>query len=94
MCQCLFRSIQKTYTTSKLNAIYLHIYIFTDYFACPNHNVLCVIYYLPDDPEVENLDMSRHLQTGEILIIMTVLLMWAGKEQRKVFIFIYLYHTL
>ncbi|XP_052475692.1 fibronectin type III domain-containing protein 4 isoform X1 [Carassius gibelio] len=31
-----------------------------------------------DDPAVEGLDMSRHLQTGEILIIMTVLLMWAG----------------
>ncbi|XP_057200186.1 fibronectin type III domain-containing protein 4 [Triplophysa rosa] len=31
-----------------------------------------------DDPEVEGLDISRHLQTGEILIIMTVLLMWAA----------------
>uniref|UniRef100_A0A671MZH6 Fibronectin type III domain-containing protein 4-like n=1 Tax=Sinocyclocheilus anshuiensis TaxID=1608454 RepID=A0A671MZH6_9TELE len=30
-----------------------------------------------DDPAVEGLDLSRHLQTGEILIIMTVLLMWA-----------------
>ncbi|TRY83568.1 hypothetical protein DNTS_016276 [Danionella cerebrum] len=31
-----------------------------------------------DDPAVEGLDISRHLQTGEILIIMTVLLMWAA----------------
>ncbi|XP_067312164.1 fibronectin type III domain-containing protein 4 isoform X1 [Pseudorasbora parva] len=31
-----------------------------------------------DDPAVEGLDLSRHLQTGEILIIMTVLLMWAA----------------
>ncbi|XP_076834591.1 fibronectin type III domain-containing protein 4 isoform X2 [Brachyhypopomus gauderio] len=30
------------------------------------------------DPSVEGLDISRHLQTGEMLIIMTVLLMWAA----------------
>lgn len=31
-----------------------------------------------DDPSVEGLDMSRQLQTGEMVIIMTVLIMWAG----------------
>ncbi|XP_062863669.1 fibronectin type III domain-containing protein 4 [Trichomycterus rosablanca] len=30
------------------------------------------------DPSVEGLDISTNLQTGEMLIIMTVLLMWAG----------------
>ncbi|XP_063079953.1 fibronectin type III domain-containing protein 4 [Engraulis encrasicolus] len=31
-----------------------------------------------DDPSVEGLDMSRQLQTGEMVIIMTVLIMWAA----------------
>ncbi|XP_035388769.1 fibronectin type III domain-containing protein 4 isoform X3 [Electrophorus electricus] len=30
------------------------------------------------DPSVEGLDISRRLQTGEMLIIMTVLLLWAA----------------
>ncbi|GAA6109342.1 fibronectin type III domain-containing protein 4 isoform X1 [Tachysurus ichikawai] len=30
------------------------------------------------DPSVEGLDISRHLQTGEMLIVTTVLLMWAA----------------
>lgn len=34
---------------------------------------------LLDDPTVQGLDMSRHLQTGEMIIIVVVLLMWAGK---------------
>lgn len=32
-----------------------------------------------DDPTVQGLDKSRHLQTGEMIIIVVVLLMWAGK---------------
>ncbi|XP_077442973.1 fibronectin type III domain-containing protein 4 isoform X2 [Stigmatopora argus] len=31
-----------------------------------------------DDPTVEGLDKSRHLQTGEVIIIVVVLLMWAA----------------
>lgn len=34
---------------------------------------------LLDDPTVQGLDKSRHLQTGEMIIIVVVLLMWAGK---------------
>lgn len=33
---------------------------------------------LPDDPTVQGLDKSRHLQTGEMIIIVVVLVMWAG----------------
>lgn len=32
-----------------------------------------------DDPTVQGLDKSRHLQTGEMIIIVVVLVMWAGK---------------
>lgn len=31
-----------------------------------------------DDPSVEGLELSRQLQTGEMVIIMTVLIMWAA----------------
>ncbi|XP_031437895.1 fibronectin type III domain-containing protein 4 [Clupea harengus] len=31
-----------------------------------------------DDPTVQGLDKSRHLQTGELIIIVVVLLMWAA----------------
>nr|XP_061842768.1 fibronectin type III domain-containing protein 5-like isoform X1 [Nerophis lumbriciformis] len=31
-----------------------------------------------DDPTVQGLDRSRHLQTGEVVIIVVVLLMWAA----------------
>lgn len=33
-----------------------------------------------DDPTVEGLDKSRNLQTGEMIIIVVVLLMWAGMK--------------
>ncbi|XP_045551223.1 fibronectin type III domain-containing protein 4-like [Salmo salar] len=33
-----------------------------------------------DDPAVEGVDKSRQLQTGEMIIIVVVLLMWAGKD--------------
>uniref|UniRef100_A0AAZ3QPQ7 Fibronectin type-III domain-containing protein n=1 Tax=Oncorhynchus tshawytscha TaxID=74940 RepID=A0AAZ3QPQ7_ONCTS len=36
-----------------------------------------------DDPAVEGLDKSRQLQTGEVIIIVVVLLMWAGKEKDR-----------
>lgn len=32
-----------------------------------------------DDPTVQGLDKSRHLQTGEMIIIVVVLVMWAGR---------------
>lgn len=42
---------------------------------------------LTDDPTVQGLDKARHLQTGEMIIIVVVLLMWAGETlmsaQRK-----------
>lgn len=39
----------------------------------------CVcVFVLPDDPTVQGLDKSRHLQTGEMIIIVVVLVMWAG----------------
>ncbi|RXN02352.1 fibronectin type III domain-containing 4 [Labeo rohita] len=31
-----------------------------------------------DDPTVQGLDKARHLQTGEMIIIVVVLLMWAA----------------
>lgn len=34
---------------------------------------------LLDDPTVQGLDKSRHLQTGEMIIIVVVLVMWAGR---------------
>lgn len=35
--------------------------------------------FSPDDPAVQGLDKSRHLQTGEMIIIVVVLVMWAGR---------------
>uniref|UniRef100_A0A667XBU5 Fibronectin type III domain containing 4b n=1 Tax=Myripristis murdjan TaxID=586833 RepID=A0A667XBU5_9TELE len=34
----------------------------------------------PDEPAMEGLGMTPHLQTGELLIITTVLLLWAGES--------------
>lgn len=42
-------------------------------FVC--FSMMCVC---QGDPSV--VDISRHLQTGEMLIITTVLLMWAGDK--------------
>ncbi|CAB1456142.1 unnamed protein product [Pleuronectes platessa] len=33
-----------------------------------------------DDPTVQGLDKARHLQTGEMIIIVVVLVMWAGSQ--------------
>lgn len=38
----------------------------------------CLFFSL-DDPTVQGLDKSRHLQTGEMIIIVVVLVMWAGR---------------
>lgn len=40
---------------------------------------LFCLFSLLDDPTVQGLDKSRHLQTGEMIIIVVVLLMWAGR---------------
>lgn len=37
------------------------------------------VLFSPDDPAVQGLDKSRHLQTGEMIIIVVVLVMWAGR---------------
>lgn len=37
------------------------------------------VLFFPDDPAVQGLDKSRHLQTGEMIIIVVVLVMWAGR---------------
>lgn len=39
------------------------------------------VVFLLDDPAVQGLDKSRHLQTGEMIIIVVVLVMWAGRFQ-------------
>lgn len=36
-----------------------------------------------DDPTVEGLDKTRNLQTGEMIIIVVVLLMWAGMRLKN-----------
>uniref|UniRef100_A0A672F977 Fibronectin type-III domain-containing protein n=1 Tax=Salarias fasciatus TaxID=181472 RepID=A0A672F977_SALFA len=38
------------------------------------------LHKLPDEPAMEGLGMTPHLQTGELLIITTVLLLWAGQS--------------
>ena len=38
------------------------------------------LFSLLDDPTVQGLDRARHLQTGEMIIIVVVLLMWAGRS--------------
>lgn len=40
---------------------------------------LSYLFSLLDDPTVQGLDKSRHLQTGEMIIIVVVLVMWAGR---------------
>lgn len=42
--------------------------------------------YFLDDPTVQGLDKSQHLQTGEMIIIVVVLVMWAGRFLDCVFI--------
>lgn len=41
--------------------------------------IYCLSSLLLDDPTVQGLDKSRHLQTGEMIIIVVVLVMWAGE---------------
>ena len=41
---------------------------------------LTFLFSLLDDPTVQGLDRPRHLQTGEMIIIVVVLLMWAGRS--------------
>lgn len=40
----------------------------------------CTESLLLDEPAMEGLGMTPHLQTGELLIITTVLLLWAGQS--------------
>lgn len=53
--------------------------------ACTRYDFYTIPIYYPflfpiDDPTVQGLDKARHLQTGEMIIIVVVLLMWAGEK--------------
>lgn len=65
-----FKTLEAFYTTS--TNLLLSFYV-GFYKAC----LVCSLAL--DDPTVQGLDKSRHLQTGEMIIIVVVLVMWAGK---------------